>query len=209
MTMRADRAYDLSDRNKQYSDITKGRKQDIEVRILKVFPEVPYTNGLNGFIQSEEMKMIAKYHDKGEAICSHQDLRGRHHSQKTKEKMSNLAKGRKFTQEHKNNISKNHWTKTREFSKESKVKLSNSLKNRKFTEEHKNNISKSLQIKCELYFKETYLQLYYKDLFNYCKEYFNIGSGTVKKLLNSEEPFNPRCKKHINAKGLILKRLDE
>ena len=40
--MRSDRAYDLSDRNKEYAQVTKNRKQDIEVKILKILPQLLY-----------------------------------------------------------------------------------------------------------------------------------------------------------------------
>ena len=99
MNMNNSRAYDLSDRNKEYAKLTKNRKDEIEVRILKELPNIKYTNNTNGKVLSEEMKMIAKYHDKGEAKCSHQDVRGKnnpmygkHHPEESIEKnrQSNL-----------------------------------------------------------------------------------------------------------------------
>lgn len=45
--MREDRAYDFSDRNNDYAEVTKNRKQDIEVRILKEFPNLKMTKNTN------------------------------------------------------------------------------------------------------------------------------------------------------------------
>ena len=99
VNMKENRAYDLSDRNKEYAKITKGRKEEIEVKILKEFPDVRFKQGTNGYILSEEMKLIQEFHDRGEALCSNQDYRGirnpmhgKHHSEESIEKnrQSNL-----------------------------------------------------------------------------------------------------------------------
>lgn len=72
-TMNPNRAYDLSDRNKEYKAITKNRKQDIVVKILKEFSEdTSYT-----IVVKEEHNMIKEYRDRGEALCSKEDHRGK------------------------------------------------------------------------------------------------------------------------------------
>lgn len=87
------RAYDFSDRNKKYAEVTKNRKDEIEVKILKEFPDIEVINEQNGIIQKEEHRIIQEFHDKGEALCSNEDLRGerhfmygKHHSKETIEK---------------------------------------------------------------------------------------------------------------------------
>lgn len=199
MTMRSDRAYDLSDRNKEYAEVTKGRKEEIKIKILKEFPNIKYKNGLNDKVQSEEVKMIAKFHDRGEALCSHQDLRGKHHSEETKRKMSDAAKGRIFTEEHKRKISKNH----ADISGINNPNYNKPSWNRgkHLSKEHKRKISESNTLHCRLEHNNFILECSYQDLFLYCKEKYNICGGTVKKLLNSQQPYIPRCKRHEKAEG--------
>ena len=99
VNMKENRAYNFSNRNKEYAKITKGRKEEIEVKILKEFPDIRFKQGTNGYILSEEMKLIQEFHDKGEALCSNQDYRGirnpmhgKHHTKEAIEKnrQSNL-----------------------------------------------------------------------------------------------------------------------
>lgn len=205
MSMRADRAYDLHNRNEDYAKLTKNRKQDIEVKILKEFPNIPYSKGLNGIIQSEEVKMIVKYHDIGEALCSHQDLRGRHHSEETKKKISDKNKGRKFTEEHKHNISKNH----ADISGKNNPMYGKITwnKGKHLSDEHKAKISKSNRLQCRLEHNGFIIECDYSDLMKYCKLHYNMGSSLFKKWLNIQQPFIPNCNKHNKAEGLILKRL--
>lgn len=48
----------------------------------------------------------------------------------------------------------------------------------------------------------------YKRLMNYLKKEYNLklSGGRIFNLLDTELPYNPRCKKHKKAKGLILRR---
>ena len=45
------------------------------------------------------------------------------------------------------------------------------------------------------------------DLCVYCKEHYDLSSGTVKLLLNTEEAFNPQYLRLEKARGLKLKRI--
>lgn len=289
--MNNSRAYDLSDRNKEYAKLTKNRKDKIEVRILKELPNIKYTNNTNGKVLSEEMKMIAKYHDKGEALCSNQDYRGirnpmygKHHSEESIEKnrQSNLnylktngtngtwfnslseeekinfkilsgnaargkiwiykdkvrkyilpeeldlylkqgwTKGRPSEIISKGNAArgkiwiykdkirkyilpeeldkyiKDGWTKGRPSEIISKGNKNRDLSKSKFIKRTKcllqhNNIIKEFNL--------------VSDLYKYCKIEYNLSSGTIKKLLRTEQEFIPFYDRLQKAKGLKLKRL--
>lgn len=101
-TNNPNRAYDFSNRNKDYAEVTKGRKQDIKVKILKEFT---YEELNNKSVQSEEMKFIREYHDRGEALCSHQDYRGKNNSQYGNIGNKNPMYGKHHTLESKYKIS--------------------------------------------------------------------------------------------------------
>ena len=45
------------------------------------------------------------------------------------------------------------------------------------------------------------------ELYIYCKNYYDLSSGTVKLLLNTEKEFNPQYKRLEKARGLKLKRI--
>ena len=237
------RAYDFSDRNKDYAKITKNRKQDIEVIILKEFPEVPYTDKLNGYVLSEEIKMIAEYHDRGEALCSHQDVRGennpmynRHHSEesKLKNKMSNLN----FNNTNKtwyNNLNEDEIIAHKRISSKAArgkiwvykdsvrkyikpLELEDYLKSGWIKGRPSEIISKGNRKRdCNKFIKRTKCLLTHNnvekifesvaDLYEFCKEEYDLSSGTVKHLLSTEEIFIPHFTKHSKAKGLSLKRI--
>lgn len=127
---------------------------------------------------------------------------GKHHTNKTKEKISKLAKDR-----YKNNI-------------ELRNNVSNRFKGKHLSEEHKRKISENHADtsggnngnakKCILihnnYTKEFNC---IKDLQNYLVKEYNLKlSGKLLfKLLNSQKPYIPRCVKHKNAKGFVIKRI--
>lgn len=45
------------------------------------------------------------------------------------------------------------------------------------------------------------------ELYNYCKQKYDLSCGTVKTLLNTEEYFNPKYNRLEKARGLKLKRI--
>ena len=242
MTGNPNRAYDFSNRNKDYAKTTRGRKQDIEVKILKEFT-YEELNNIN--VMSEEMKLIREYHDKGEALCSHQDYRGKnnpmygkHFSEesKLKNRLSNLdynqlnvcwynqlsneekeifkynagkaARGKIWI--YKDNIKKyikpeklnlymqQGWIKGRP----SKI-ISKGNKNRDWSKSKFIN-----RTKCLLEHNNIVIEFNsYKDLCLYCKDKYDLSSGTIKSLLNSEKPFVPSYSRLNKAKGLKLKRI--
>ena len=213
MGMSKTRAYDFSDRNDDYKKVTAGRKDEIEVRILKEFKDVKYIKGLNGIIQSEELKLIAHYHDIGEALCSHQDARGRYHSKETRHKMSiNHADVRGI----KNPMYNKSWNKGIKLSNEFKSKISKGL-----IEKYKNNPEIRMKISkansgenngraCRCMLKHYNTEISFNtlsELYAYCKDNYNIGGSIFKKLLDTQQPYIPRCKRHEKARGLTLRRL--
>lgn len=97
-------------------------------------------------LSEETKKRISESHQ-GEK----HNMYGKHHSEKTKLKMSMTRKGRKFTKEHKRNMSKHHADNRGEnspwygkhHSNETKKKISEANQGRVFSEEHKQKISEN------------------------------------------------------------------
>lgn len=127
---------------------------------------------------------------------------GKHHTEKTKRKMSEATKGKIFTKEHCRNISKA--LKGRKLSEEHRKKVSESLKgkHRNFSEEHKRNISESskgkilseehkrkisenhIGMKGKKHSKETKMKIV-QSLANYWKENLSSIEIAIHKILDS------------------------
>lgn len=110
--MNPNRAYDFKckSRGKDYLDFIKGKENRIEVKILKEFPDIEITKKLNGYILSEELKYIKKYHDIGEALFSNQDYRGKNNGMYgiSRFKEDNPMYGKHHTKEARKKMSENH-----------------------------------------------------------------------------------------------------
>lgn len=84
--------------------------------------------GVSGTVRTEEWR---RNHSE-KMIGENNPFYGKHHSEKTKEKLSDCFKGKKLSREHINNISKGHlgiepWNKGKETCQETKDKISKSL----------------------------------------------------------------------------------
>ena len=102
-------------------------------------------------------------------------------------------------------------------------KVSVRFKNKHISDEHKNKISNSLKgkftgkensvsKKCILEHNNVSIEFdCVKDLINYLIEEYNLklSGKSIFNLLNTELPYNPRCKKHTKAKGIIIKRVKD
>lgn len=213
------RPYDFINRTKFYKEITKNKK--IEVRILKKFPDIIVNpNELNGFVQSEEMKMIKYYHDKGEAIASKQDYREK----------NNPMFGKKHTKEsirknRESQIGEKHWfnklTEEEKEKRKKEISIKYSGKNNpNFGNGDKikgdKNPSKRPEVIKKIKDKISNRYNLYKEdilvknfvgtekLYEYCKQEYNLSSGTVKKLIRTRENFIPYYSKHEKAKNIKI-----
>lgn len=127
-------------------------------------------------------------------------FKGKHHTTKTKEIISNKAKERLSNTEERNKISARF--KGKPLSEEHKKKIS---ENHADTSGENNAMAK----KCKLEHNGVIRKFgCIKDLMNYLKKEYNLklNHSFILTLLNTELPYNPRCKKHAKAKGLILRR---
>ena len=127
-------------------------------------------------------------------------FKGRHHTIETKEILSNKAKERFKNTEERNKVSVRF--KGKPLSEEHKKKIS---ENRPDTSGENNAMAK----KCMLEHNGVIRKFgCIKDLMNYLKKEYNLklSGGRIFNLLDTELPYNPRCKKHKKAKGLILRR---
>ena len=122
---------------------------------------------------------------------------GAHHTEETKEKISEKLKGennpmygKQLSEEHKQNLSESHKGKLagknqplygRHHSEETKQKMSESGKRKQFSEEHKKNISKSLEGRVVWNIKKVICVTTGK-MFNSIKEaaiYYNVAGNTI------------------------------